>query len=68
MLCNSIGGIIVKKIMLWISILLFIVSGVILLFGIWGNNNTAKFVGFILLALVNLFNIVRRFNRLGEGK
>lgn len=57
-----------NKIMLLISIFLFIISVIISLIGIREDNNSVKIVAFILMAIVALLNIVRAINRWGEGK
>ena len=57
-----------KKIILLLSILILIVSAVILIFGAMKNNNTARIVGYSLLAIVGILNIVNGFIRWDEGK
>ena len=56
-----------KKLMLIVPILLFMVS-IFLIFGIWKNNYTARTIGFILLLIVCLINMVRGIERWNEGK
>lgn len=57
-----------KIIILSLTIFLLIVSAVILIFGAMKNNNTARIVGYILLAIVSILNIVSGFIRWDEGK
>jgi uncharacterized membrane protein YiaA len=68
MLRNSAEEIMKKKVILLMAICLFVLSVIFLLIGLWEDNNTARIVGFILLAISNLLNIARGFSRWNDGK
>ena len=58
-----------KIIILLLSIfILFVISAVILIYSALKSNNTLRVVGYILLAVVSLLNLVVGFIRLKEGK
>ena len=44
-----------KKLILIVSIILFVVAIIFL----WGRNNTVRNIGIVLLIIVNLLNIIR---------
>lgn len=58
-----------KIIILLLSIfILFVISAVILIYSALKSNNTLRVMGYILLAVVSLLNLVVGFIRLKEGK
>lgn len=61
---------IMKKIiiLLLLIFILFVISAVILIYSALKSNNTLRVVGYILLAVVSLLNLVVGFIRLKEGK
>lgn len=58
-----------KIIILLLSIfILFVISAVILIYSALKSNNTLRVMGYILLAVVSLLNLVVGFIRLKECK
>lgn len=57
-----------KKLILIVTILFALASAIILLVGIWKNNNSVKIVGFALMIIIGLGNFIRGVGRWDRSK
>lgn len=57
-----------KNLLMIVTILFALASAIILLVGIWKNNNSVKIVGFILIVVIGLANFIRGLGRWDRSK